>query len=165
MSVRLIDVTLSAAAIQALVANHYYWIDRNGGLVDVGGAVLVATVAVPIPSDLAAIDVSMWQAVELYVSHGVLTGGVGGKVSVAELATPQDLAPPAGSPIVAGGATIDQALAATAESVVAGIINPPTLRRQGKVALAILWTTVPTVAAPTRIQVIGHRDGLQPQRG
>lgn len=163
MATKIYDVTLTAAQQQALAPNTYYWIDRFGNLVAVGGAALIGAVAVPTPSDQASMDVSLWNGLELFASHGVLTSAVGGKLSVAQLQP--DLAPLAGTPVVVGAATTDQVLAATAESVTTTVLAAQPASRLVKIAIAILFTTVPTVANPLKIQLWAHRDGQQRARG
>ena len=161
MAVKLFDVTLTQAQLQALTAGHFYYIDRLGNLQD-AGTTIAANVAAPQPSDQASFDLSQYQAVTMYASHGVLTGAVTGKVSFAEFLP--DFASPAVAPEVVG-TTIDQALAVTAETVATPIVNPPTARRMSKGAIAISFGTVPTTASVMRITVWGHRDGQDHARG
>lgn len=164
MAYKRLDVTLSAAALQGLAANTYFWIDRLGNLISTGGAALVGSTSVP--PDQAIMDVSQDNGTELFVEHGVLTGAVGGKVSFAEISSElPSSAPPATAPTVVGATTIDQALAATAESVKATIQAAAPAQRIIKGALAILFTTSPTGATPTRIRVWGHRDGVNASKG
>jgi hypothetical protein len=164
MSVKLLDVTLSAAQVQGVTISHYYWIDRLGNLTDVGGATLSAAASVPNPTDQAVVDLSQYQAVEMQIQHGALTSLAGGKVSVAELPYDAPAAPMAGAPVVVG-TTIDQTLAATAENVRTAIVNPPTAGRVGKAAVAFICTTKPTGGTGLRIVLVGHRDGQEHARG
>lgn len=156
MSVKIFDAALTLAQLQAVVVNHYYWIGRDGSLTDTGQSTLVANTSVPAPSQtLNVFDLSAMMAAELAVEHGVLTASVGGKISFAALSP--ELVGSTGAPVVVGGATIDQALAVTAESVLASLVNPPTVARASMGALAILFTTAPTTASAMRITVRGHR--------
>lgn len=169
MSVKLFDVTLTAATVQGLTASHYYWIDRYGNTTDAGGSALTATAltAAQAPTDQAILECSMFQAIEMIAQHGALTNAVGGKVSFAELM--YDYGGAAAAPISTApqvvGATIDGSLAATAECVKTAIVNAPTAGRVARGAVAILWTTVPTGGTGLRIVVIGHRDGQERARG
>lgn len=165
MAVKILDVTVPAATLQAFTASHYYWIDKDGNGTDAGTA-LATTAAVPMPSDRAVLDVSMFQAVEVQIQHAALTNGVGGKCAIAELAydAPLDTGTVTGAPRVLGSTT-DQALAATLEFLKVTPVNAPTSARMAKIALALLWTTVPTAGSAVRLVVIGHRDGQDRQRG
>lgn len=164
MAYKRLDVTLSAAALQALTANVYFWIDRLGNMTTTGGAALVGTTSVP--PDQAIMDISLDNGTEFYVEHGVETGAVGGKISFAEI-SPElpSSAPPASAPTVVGATTVDQALAATAESVRTTIQAAAPAARVVRGAMAILFTTVPTGATPIRLRVYGHRDGVNASKG
>lgn len=161
MAVKLFDTTLTNATMAGLTNSHYYWVDRTGNVVDAGTA-LIATAAVPVPTDQAIFDVSPYQAVELFASHAALTSAVGGKISAAQLMP--DLVQFPSAPIVVGGSTVDTTLAATAESLSTLIVNPAVLGRAIKLAIAVLWTTVTTAGSGMRITVWGHQDGLQIRR-
>lgn len=166
MAFKYFDVTLTAAQLQAITANVYFWIDRQGNLTTTGSATLVATAGVPTPPDQAILQLSQDNGDELYVEHGVLTGAAGGKVSFAEVSPEAPASPPpAGSPIVVGAATTDQAIAATAESVKTAIQAAAPTSRINRGALAILFTTAPSAASPMRIRVYGHRDGVNAAKG
>lgn len=166
MAAKLFDVTCTKAAIEALAANTYYWIDRNGNFVTTGQSSMTGA-SVTAPPDV--IQPSMYQAAKLNIAHGVLTAGVGGVLSW--VSTSPDAAPTflSGAPVVAtdpnmGSGQIDTVLGTTAEHLVVDLVTPTT-PRQVAGALAILWTTVPTTASPMRITISGLRDGQEHARG
>jgi len=151
------NIVVSAATLQALTINQYYWIDRQGNVVSVGGNSLTAA-AVPKPTDQAVFDVGLNQEVNLYIKHAALTGAVGGSLAIAEL-----------WPDIPGGdvgtneirvvqAPVTQVLAATAESLVKLVFNAYSAQRQIKIALAILFTTAPTGATPLTLGLWGFSD-------
>ena len=159
MAIKCFDATVSAAALQAMSANTYYWIGRDGSLTSVGGGALVGVVGITPPPQVALLDCSPFVCCKFVASHGALTGAAGGKVSTAQL-IPDGL-PPTGAPLVMGASTMDQALAATAESVFMDDLNPPTNPRMGLMGMAILFTTAPSPASPLRVSMWGYRQTVE----
>jgi len=161
-------ISIAAAELHAMVANTYYWIDRQGNLTTTGQATLAQNTALNLPTDQVLYDVSMAQALELIINHGVLTTSVGGTIAVAEVQPDFPQTPIAFSSPLVVGTPIAQALAATAESLRTAVVGPYGAAPAGrliKVALAILFTTVATAGTGIKLSLYGHRDGMDRQRG
>src|SRR5258708_12684638 len=150
-------VSIAAAALHGMVANTYYWIDRQGNLTTTGQATLAQNTALNLPTDQVLYDVSMGQALELIINHGVLPTSVGGTIAVAEVQPDFPQTPIAFSSPLVVGTPVTQPLAATAESLRTAVVGPYGAAPAGrliKVALAILFTTVAT--AGPRIKLSPH---------
>lgn len=82
------DLVISAASLQAMTANNACWIDRNGTLWPVGGAISMVNPG-NIPTSLggvdSTIDLSPYANAQWSLFYGAQGGSAGGHIGLAEL--------------------------------------------------------------------------------